>query len=124
MYSAEKRDYQGRLLDIDLSSGKTEVKTLARDLFRNFIGGSGINAKILYDQVAPSCDPLSAENILVFGVGPLVGSGFPASTRFTITTKSPLTGIYTDSNAGGGFGRAIRGNGYDHIVMNFIVVTR
>ena len=117
MCSSEKKEYQGRLLDIDLSSGKTEVRTLESDLFKKFIGGSGINAKILYDGVAPSCDPLSADNILIFGFGPLVGSGFPASTRFTITSKSPLTGIYTDSNAGGGFGIAARSRGYDHIVI-------
>ena len=117
MCSSEKKEYQGRILDIDLSSGKTEVRTLESDLFKNFIGGSGINAKILYDEVSPSCDPLSADNILIFGFGPLVGSGFPASTRFTITSKSPLTGIYTDSNAGGGFGIAARSRGYDHIII-------
>ena len=109
--------FQGRLLDIDLSSGKAVEKRLERDLYRQFIGGSGISAKILYDEIAPSCDPLSAENILIFGFGPLVGSGFPASTRFSITSKSPLTGIYADSNAGGGFGIAARQMGYDHIIV-------
>ena len=114
---SKNTEYEGKLLDIDLSSGKTVVKSLASDLFRRFIGGSGINAKLLYDEVPASCDPLSPENILIFGFGTLVGSGFPASTRFTITTKSPLTGIYADSNAGGSFGVAARGKGYDHIII-------
>ena len=117
MVASKNTEYEGKLLDIDLSSGKTVVKYLASDLFRHFIGGSGINAKLLYDEVPVSCDPLSPENILIFGFGPLVGSGFPASTRFTITTKSPLTGIYADSNAGGSFGVAARGKGYDHIII-------
>lgn len=117
MCSSKKKEYQGRLLDIDLSSGKSEVKPLESNLFRDFIGGGGINAKILYDEVSPSCDALSPENILIFGFGPLLGSGFPAATRFTITSKSPLTGIYTDSNAGGGFGGAARSKGYDHIII-------
>ena len=114
---SEKKEYEGRLLDIDLSSGKTVVRPLGSDLFKNFIGGSGINAKLLYDEVPVSCDPLSPENVLIFGFGPLLGSGFPASTRFTITSKSPLTGIYTDSNAGGSFGVAARRKGYDHIII-------
>jgi len=114
---SKKKEYEGRLLDIDLSSGKTVVRPLGSDLFKNFIGGSGINARLLYDEVPVSCDPLSPENVLIFGFGPLLGSGFPASTRFTITSKSPLTGIYTDSNAGGSFGVAARRKGYDHIII-------
>ncbi len=117
MSSFHSKEYPGRILDIDLSSGKTTVRPLPFDLLENFIGGAGINARILYDEVPPSCDPLSAENLLIFGFGPLVGSDFPASTRFTITSKSPLTGIYTDSNAGGGFGGAARKKGYDHIII-------
>lgn len=117
MYNSKKKEYEGRLLDIDLSTGKIVVRPLARNLFKCFIGGGGINAKILYDEVPPSCDPLSPENVLIFGFGPLLGSSFPAATRFTITSKSPLTGIYTDSNAGGGFGIAARGKGCDNIII-------
>jgi aldehyde:ferredoxin oxidoreductase len=115
--SSYSNEYPGRILDIDLTSGKTTVRPLPYDLLKNFIGGAGINARILYDEVPPSCDPLSEENLLILGFGPLVGSDFPASTRFTITSKSPLTGIYTDSNAGGGFGGAARKKGYDHIII-------
>ena len=117
MGNSRAQEYEGRLLDIDLSSGTTVVRTLESALFKNFIGGSGINTKILYDEVSSSCDPLSEENILIFGCGPLVGTTFPASSRFTITSKSPLTGIYTDSNAGGGFGISLRRKGYDHLVI-------
>ena len=109
--------YQGKILIIDLSSKKYEKKILDKNLAQTYIGSIGINAKLLFDHIDPHADPLSPDNALIFGVGPLVGSGLPASSRMAVTTKSPITGIYTDSNAGGSFGINMKKTGYDHIVI-------
>jgi aldehyde:ferredoxin oxidoreductase len=65
----------------------------------------------------PHADPLAPENPLIFGCGPLVGTPFPCASRFTVTGKSPLTGIFGDSNAGGWFPARLKQAGYDHIVI-------
>ena len=65
----------------------------------------------------PHADPLSPDNPLIFGFGPAVGTTFPCATRFTVTAKGPLTGIFGDSNAGGFFGVRAKQAGYDHIVF-------
>ena len=59
----------------------------------------------------------SPENPLIFGCGPLVGTPFPCASRFTVTAKSPLTGIFGDTNAGGWFPVRLKQAGYDHIVI-------
>ena len=84
-----------------------------------YIGGAGINARLLYDlmRTNPQADALSPENPLIFGCGPLVGTTFPCASRFTVTGKSPLTGIFGDTNAGGWFPVRLKQAGYDHIVI-------
>ena len=72
-----------------------------RSLAENYMGGKGFGAKILYDQLPPKCEPLSADNILVFATGPLTGTFAPSSGRFEVCTKSPATGLWLDSNCGG-----------------------
>ena len=81
------------------------------------IGGRGANTKRLFEELNPGCDPLGPENILIFGVGPLTGSMLPASAYFTVTAKSPLTGILGDSAAGGQFGAEMKGTGFDQIII-------
>ncbi len=65
----------------------------------------------------PDLDPLSPDNPLIFGCGPVVGTSFPCATRFTVTAKSPLTRLFGDSNAGGYFAVRMKKAGYDHIVL-------
>ncbi|MCX5895040.1 MAG: aldehyde ferredoxin oxidoreductase, partial [Proteobacteria bacterium] len=109
----------GRMLQVDLSQGKIWEEDLPEELIKGYIGGSGINARLLYDLMRnnPSADALSPDNPLIFGVGPAVGTAFPCATRFTVTAKSPLTGIFGDSNAGGYFGIKVKQAGYDHIIF-------
>ena len=111
--------WRNKLIKVDLSNSKIQVEELHEELINNYTGGSGINARLLYDQLRdnPMVDPLSPENPLIFGCGPLVGTSFPCATRFTVTSKSPLTGIFGDSNAGGHFGVKLKQAGYDHIVI-------
>jgi aldehyde:ferredoxin oxidoreductase len=108
---------RGTILRVDLSSGKIEKEPLKEHLRVKYIGGRGINSRLLFDEVGPEIDPLSPENILIFGTGPYSGTKAPSVVRFTVTTRSPLTGIHGDANAGGHFGPALKKAGIDHIVI-------
>jgi len=110
----------GKILRVDLSKGKIVKKPLPKELRYNFIGGRGINSKILYDETKPETDPLGPENRLIIGTGPVTGTIVPTSSRFTITAKSPLTGILGDANSGGSFGGELKFAGYDNIVVQGI----
>ena len=108
---------RGTILRVDLSSGKIEKEPLGEDLRVKYIGGRGINSRLLFDEVGPEVDPLSPENRLIFGTGPFSGTKAPSIVRFTVTARSPLTGILGDANAGGHFGPALKKAGIDHIVI-------
>lgn len=107
----------GIILRVDLGSGKTEKEPLSEDLRENYIGGRGINSRLLFDEVGPEVEPLSPENRLIFGTGPFSGTKAPSVVRYTVTAKSPLTGIHGDANAGGRFGPTLKKAGIDHIVV-------
>ena len=107
----------GTILRVDLSSGTIEKQPMSESLRLDFVGGRGINVKILFDEVGANVSPLSPENRLIFGAGLLSGTTAPCPARFNVTAKSPLTGILGDSNAGGNFGPALRRAGIDNIVF-------
>ena len=111
--------WRGKILRVDLSQAKIWDEELSRAYMDGYIGGAGINARLLYDlmRTNPQADALSPENPLIFGCGPLVGTTFPCASRFTVTGKSPLTGIFGDTNAGGWFPVRLKQAGYDHIVI-------
>ncbi len=108
----------GKLLDVDLSSGKISTRTLDEKILRDYIGGSGLAAKLFVDDKVPvDCDPLGPQNNLYILTGPLCGSGLPATPRFSVAAKSPLTGIWGEANSGGYFGPALKFAGWDGIVV-------
>ena len=108
---------QGTLLRVDLGSGKIEREPMSEGLRLNYIGGRGINSRLLFEEVGPEVNPLSPKNRLIFGTSPLSGTTAPSTARFTVTARSPLTGILGDANAGGHFGPALKMAGVDHIVI-------
>jgi aldehyde:ferredoxin oxidoreductase len=111
--------WRGKILRVDLSNSKIWDEVLSDELINNYIGGAGINARLLYELTRenPNIDPLAPESPLIFGCGVTVGTSFPCNSRFTITAKSPLTGIFGDSNGGGWFPARMKQAGYDHIVI-------
>ncbi len=110
--------YSGKLLEVDLSSGKISTRTLDEKLLSDYIGGSGLAARLFVDDgVPPGCDPLGPDNNLYIVTGPLCGSGLPATPRFSVAAKSPLTGIWGEANSGGYFGPALKFAGWDGIVV-------
>lgn len=109
--------WAGKILRTDLSNEKIVKQSLDKKLKTMFIGGRGINVKILYDEVKPEIDAFDPENRLIFGSGPLVGALAPGASRFNVTAKSPLT-FLGDSNAGGFWSSELKFAGYDHIVVS------
>jgi aldehyde:ferredoxin oxidoreductase len=108
----------GKLLDVDLSSGKISTRTLDEKTLRDYIGGSGLAAKLFFDDGVPvDCDPLGPQNNLYILTGPLTGTGLPATPRFSVAAKSPLTGIWGEANSGGNFGPYLKFAGWDGIVV-------
>lgn len=107
--------YVGKLLFVDLSDGTITEEALDETLSRNFLGGYGIGAKVLYDRMKPGVDPLGPENILGFMTGPLTGTPALIGSRYVVVAKSPLTGGWGDANSGGYFGPALKAAGYDGV---------
>lgn len=105
-----------KLIEIDLAGKKIEIKDAA-DLHRDFIGGLGVNTKLLSDLTPPGADPLGPDNTLIFGAGALVGTLLPTAARTELTAKSPLSGRFGTSNSGGLWGAALKFAGYSHIVL-------
>jgi aldehyde:ferredoxin oxidoreductase len=110
-----KGGYCGKILFVDLSEKRTEVVKPSEQTYRNFIGGTGLGARFLYENLKPGNDPLGPENILGFVTGPLTGTTVPGSGRFTVVCKSPLTNAWADSNSGGYWGPELKYAGYDAV---------
>lgn len=109
--------YAGKILEINLTTSAQTIYILDEDMARECIGGIGFNARIIYDNVPPGIDALAPENVLVFGVGALVGSPFPTASRTEASAKSPQTGGFGTSNSGGFFGISLKNAGYDALVI-------
>ncbi|MFC1802363.1 aldehyde ferredoxin oxidoreductase family protein [Thermoproteota archaeon] len=109
--------YAGKILRINLTDDKITTEPLNMMTAKQFIGGRGLNAYSLYHEVSAGTNPLGPENKLMIATGPLVGTMFPTASRFNVSAKSPLTGIFGDSNAGGHFAPEIKFAGYDQIII-------
>lgn len=109
--------YAGHYLRINLTEKTITRNNLPLEWVENYLGGNGIGVKILWDEVPEQINPLDPGNKLILATGPLCGSPIPNSGRFEFIAKSPLTGIYGDTNAGGHFGPELKYAGYDLIIL-------
>lgn len=107
----------GKILDIDLASGRITERPLESDLVRDYIGGRGLGARLIYDLVNPSCDALSSDNIIVIAAAPLIGTSAPTAGRGHMVFKSALSGGLGSSNCGGTWAAAFKSTGYDALVV-------
>lgn len=108
--------YGGSILFIDLSEGKVR-KEPTSSYSKDFLGGRGINIKLLYDSVTPGTDAFDPSNLITFGTGPFTGTTCPGSGRTDIMAKSPITGLQGDSNVGGFWAPEVKRAGYDNIAI-------
>lgn len=109
--------YVGKIAYIDLTNRKVEIKLIEDYDYKKYLGGRGLALKILFEEIKPKIDPLSSENVLVFLTGPLTGVKVPGSSRYGVFSKSPLTGIWGEGNAGGFFGVKMKKSGFDGLVI-------
>jgi aldehyde:ferredoxin oxidoreductase len=109
--------YAGRQLRVDLGTGITRIEELDPMILRKYVGGAGYAARVLFDELPPKLDPLSASNILVVATGPLSLNKIPGGGSVELCFKSPLTGLWGESRSGGDFGPDLKRAGFDFIVI-------
>lgn len=109
--------FTGKYLSVDLSTEKCSIGEITTAEKKAFVGGRGLGANYLYNNLMPRTDAFSPSNKLIFAAGVLGGSSAPGFSRWMVITKSPLTGTYMRSVCGGKFGAAIKMNNYEFIVI-------
>jgi len=109
--------YMGTVLRVNLSSGKIVKEPLDMGFANKYVGGRGFNSRILYDTVKPDTDPLGPDNPVIISIGPCCGTEVPGSARYTISAKSPLSGLLGQSNSGGFLGPQLKYAGYDTLII-------
>ena len=114
------RGYMGKLLFVDLSTGELKDDPLDEALCKDFIGGYGIGARILYSRQKGGVDPLGPDNTFGVLTGPLTGTPATFGARYCVVGKSPLTGSWGDANSGGHFGPHLKFSGYDGVFFTGI----
>lgn len=110
--------YCGKMLFVNLTEGTFEERALTEEIYEQFLGGYGIGVKVLFDMMKPGEDPLGPGNVLGFVTGPLTGTGAVMSGRYVVVCKSPVTGVWNDSNSGGYFGPELKKAGYDAVFVS------
>ena len=110
--------YAGRILHVDLSSGKIWTEVLKEDYAKKYIGGIGLGMRLFLDHSKPGVDPFSAENPLVLATGPLSGSMVPTGGNgHAFVSKSPQTFGVGETKAHGHFGTELKRAGYDAVIF-------
>ncbi len=111
------KGYTNRYLHVDLTARKFQIGVPKQELFEEFIGGKALGLKLLLNDKLVTHDPYSPENPLIFLTGPITGSLVQTSARSALVTKSPLTGTFLDTHAGGHFGPMIKRAGFDYLYI-------
>lgn len=105
-------------VDIDVGEQMAQRREYALDRADSYLGGKGLGTRLLLEQNPPQVDPLSAENRLIFACGPLSGTKIWGSARYGVFTKSPQTGLYSESYSGGTVAEYMVKTGYDAFVLH------
>ncbi len=108
--------YTGKVLRIDLNTGKITKEGLSSELIQ-YIGGTGFCARLLFDELKAGTDPLGPENKCLIATGPLSATIFSQGGRYVIAGRSPLTGAWGEAHCGGYFGPEIKFSGYDMVII-------
>lgn len=108
---------EAKILEIDLTSGTIEKKTLPGEIYRLYPGGSALGLYLMMQDYIPGTDALDPGNVLVFSVSPLTGLPISGISRMNVTARSPLTGTAGDSQSGGFIGSYLKMNGWDAVVF-------
>jgi aldehyde:ferredoxin oxidoreductase len=109
--------WTGTVLRVNLTTKQVSKEAVREDWARDFVGGRGLGARYLSEEVNPQVDPFSPENKLIFATGPLTGTNASCGSRYMVVTKGPLTNAITTSNSGGHWGPELKAAGYDMIIL-------
>lgn len=109
--------WAGKILRVNLTAGTVASEPLNMDWARSFLGSRGLGSKYLVSEVDPKLDPLSPDNKIIWATGPLTGTMASTGGRYTVITKSPLTGAIACSNSGGYWGAELKMAGWDMVIF-------
>ena len=109
--------FYGRFLKVDLTDRTYDIVTLPDTVLLKYLGGKGLASYLLYSMNPEGVDPFSPDNCLIFATGPITNSIIWGSSRYGVFTKSPQTGFYSESYAGGKVPEAIDSAGFDAIIV-------
>ena len=115
--------YMGKILRVNLSTAKITEEFPDEKTLKMFLGGSGLATKYLFDEVKRGANPLGPENKLIFMTGPLTGTPSPSTGRYTVVSKSPLTGLWGQANSAGFWGTSFKRSGFDGVIFEGISQT-
>lgn len=107
----------GRILNVNLTTGEVEVEEIPEARYRELLGGYGLGSRLLFDRIPAGADPLGPDNILGFFPGLLTGTPL-FGQRFQVVCKSPKNNGWGDANCGGDFGPALKFVGYDGLLVS------
>ncbi len=110
--------FYNKVLHIDLTRRSFERESVKDEVYREYLGGKGLGTWLLLNNTKAGVDPLSADNILIFATGPTTNTPVWGSSRYGVFAKSPLTGLYAESYAGGKVAEPLSSTGYDAIVLH------
>ncbi len=109
--------WQRKILRVDLTAGTCTQEALNMEWAKAYLGQRGLATKYFVEEVAPSVEPLSPANKLIFATGPLTGTMASTGGRYSVITKGPLTGAIACSNSGGYWGAELKMAGWDMIIF-------
>ena len=109
--------YTGRILRVDLGREQISEESLDNETLRKYIGGTGLGAKYLYEEVPPGVEWSDAENRMMFFTGPLAGTKVNGSGTFSVVSKGPMTNMAGASQANGYFGAFLKFAGFDGVIV-------
>jgi aldehyde:ferredoxin oxidoreductase len=109
--------YNGKIAQVNVETRSVKIESPDESVYRNYLGGRGLGAYYLFRELTPKTDPLGPQNIVV--VAPSVITGIPIAgmSRCSIVSKSPLTGTYGETEAGGFFGSELKAAGFDALII-------
>ncbi len=110
--------YMGKILRVDLSQGTISEESLPNQtVLRNYLGGTGLGVRLMYDEVPAGLDWSDPDNRLIWLTGPFTGTNAPGSGTYTVATKGTLTNFFTATHSNGFFGTRLKQAGYDGIIV-------
>ncbi|MFO7797502.1 MAG: aldehyde ferredoxin oxidoreductase N-terminal domain-containing protein [Promethearchaeia archaeon] len=113
----EIQNVSGKLLRVNLSNKEISTEIIKKELFEKFLGGRGLGAYYLMNEISPDTNPYSSNNKLIFMNGPLSGTLIPGNNKICVTFKSPLTETYSYSLCGGHWGPEMKYAGFDGLII-------